>query len=142
MLDHVDSLHAVELDRDLVARLEADPRASGRLHLHQGDVLKFDFSTLVIRPDKLRVIGNLPYNISTPLLFHLLEFAPFIQDMMFMLQKEVVQRITAGPGGKNYGRLSVMLQSQCTVDKILDVQPGSFSPATKSRFSCGAAYSS
>lgn len=131
LLDHIDSLHAVELDRDLVARLEADPRASGRLHLHQCDVLKFDFSTIITAPDKLRVIGNLPYNISTPLLFHLLEFAPLIQDMMFMLQKEVVQRINAGPGGKNYGRLSVMLQSQCAADKILDVHPGSFSPAPK-----------
>lgn len=131
LLDQVDTLHAVELDRDLVARFEADPRARGRLHIHQHDALKFDFSTLVNPPDKLRIIGNLPYNISTPLLFHLMEFAPFIQDMMFMLQKEVVQRITAGPGVKNYGRLSVMLQAQCTVEKILDVSPGSFSPPPK-----------
>ena len=131
LLEQVDFLDAVELDRDLVARLEADPRANGRLHIHQHDALKFEFSTLVSPPDKLRVIGNLPYNISTPLLFHLLEFAPYIQDMMFMLQKEVVQRITADPGGKNYGRLSVMLQSQCKLEKILDVHPGSFSPPPK-----------
>lgn len=131
LLEQVDRLHAIELDRDLVARLESDPRNSGHLHIHQLDALKFDFSTLVSPPEKLRIIGNLPYNISTPLLFHLLEFAPVVEDMMFMLQKEVVQRITAGPGGKNYGRLSVMLQSQCRVEKILDVKPGSFSPPPK-----------
>ena len=131
LLDQIDELHAIELDRDLVARFEDDPRSSGRLFLHQQDALTFDFSTLATPPDKLRIIGNLPYNISTPLLFHLLEFAPNIQDMMFMLQREVVQRITAGPGGKNYGRLSVMLQAQCAIEKILDVSPGSFSPAPK-----------
>jgi 16S rRNA (adenine1518-N6/adenine1519-N6)-dimethyltransferase len=131
LLEQIDELHAIELDRDLVARFEADPRSSGRLFLHQQDALTFDFSTLTTLPDKLRIIGNLPYNISTPLLFHLLEFAPNIQDMMFMLQKEVVQRITAGPGGKNYGRLSVMLQAQCTIEKILDVSPGAFTPAPK-----------
>lgn len=131
LLDQIDELHAIELDRDLVARFEADPRSSGRLFLHQQDALTFDFSTLATPPDKLRIIGNLPYNISTPLLFHLLEFAPNIQDMMFMLQKEVVQRITAGPGGKNYGRLSVMLQAKCTIEKILDVSPGAFTPAPK-----------
>lgn len=131
LLEQVDSLHAIELDRDLVARFEMDPRARGRLNLHQHDALKFDFSSLVNSPGKLRIIGNLPYNISTPLLFHLLEFAPFIDDMMFMLQKEVVQRITAAPGGKNYGRLSVILQSQCAVEKIIDVHPGAFSPPPK-----------
>jgi 16S rRNA (adenine1518-N6/adenine1519-N6)-dimethyltransferase len=131
LLEQIDELHAIELDRDLVARFEADPRSSGHLFLHQQDALNFDFSSLISAPEKLRIIGNLPYNISTPLLFHLLEFAPIIQDMMFMLQKEVVQRITAGPGGKNYGRLSVMLQAQCAVEKILDVRPGAFSPPPK-----------
>jgi 16S rRNA (adenine1518-N6/adenine1519-N6)-dimethyltransferase len=131
LLEQIDELHAIELDRDLVARFEADPRTDGRLFLHQQDALTFDFSTLTESQKKLRIIGNLPYNISTPLLFHLLEFAPAIQDMMFMLQKEVVQRITADPGGKNYGRLSVMLQSQCAIEKILDVSPGAFSPAPK-----------
>lgn len=131
LLEQVDCLHAIELDRDLVAQFEADPRTRDRLYLHQHDALKFDFSSLVNPPGKLRVIGNLPYNISTPLLFHLLEFAPCISDMMFMLQKEVVQRITARPGGKNYGRLSVMLQSKCTVEKILDVQPSAFTPPPK-----------
>jgi len=131
LLEQIDELHAIELDRDLVARFEADPRTKGHLFLHQQDALTFDFSTLTDSQRKLRIIGNLPYNISTPLLFHLLEFAPCIQDMMFMLQKEVVQRITAGPGGKNYGRLSVMLQAQCTIEKILDVSPGAFTPAPK-----------
>ncbi|MFW2437864.1 MAG: 16S rRNA (adenine(1518)-N(6)/adenine(1519)-N(6))-dimethyltransferase RsmA [Arenicellales bacterium] len=131
LLEQIDDLHAIELDRDLVARFRADPRASGRLHLHQADALSFDFSSLVDSTHKLRIIGNLPYNISTPLLFHLLTFAPAIQDMMFMLQKEVVQRITADPGGKNYGRLSVMLQAKCVVEKVLDVSPGAFTPPPK-----------
>jgi len=99
--------------------------------LHQADALNFDFSTLADRELKLRIIGNLPYNISTPLLFHLMSYASFIQDMMFMLQKEVVQRITADPGVKNYGRLSVMLQAQCQVEKVLDVSPGAFTPPPK-----------
>jgi 16S rRNA (adenine1518-N6/adenine1519-N6)-dimethyltransferase len=131
LLEQINELHAIELDRDLVARFETDPRTKGHLFLHQQDALTSDFSTLAGSHKKLRIIGNLPYNISTPLLFHLLEFAPNIQDMMFMLQKEVVERITAGPGGKNYGRLSVMLQAQCTIEKILDVSPGAFSPAPK-----------
>ncbi|MEA1889241.1 MAG: 16S rRNA (adenine(1518)-N(6)/adenine(1519)-N(6))-dimethyltransferase RsmA [Pseudomonadota bacterium] len=131
LLERIGDLHAIELDRDLVARFIADPRAKGRLHLHQADALIFDFSSLADSTHKLRIIGNLPYNISTPLLFHLLSFAPVIQDMMFMLQKEVVQRISAGPGGKNYGRLSVMLQAQCVVEKVLDVSPGSFNPPPK-----------
>lgn len=131
LLEQIDELHAIELDRDLVARFEDDPRTKGHLFLHQQDALTFDFSTLTDSHKKIRVIGNLPYNISTPLLFHLLEYADHIQDMMFMLQKEVVQRITAGPGGKNYGRLSVMLQAQCTIEKILDVSPAAFTPSPK-----------
>lgn len=131
LLEQIEELHAIELDRDLVARFEADPRTKGHLFLHQQDALTFDFSTLAAPQKKLRIIGNLPYNISTPLLFHLLEYADRIQNMMFMLQKEVVQRITAGPGGKNYGRLSVMLQAQCKIEKILDVSPGAFTPAPK-----------
>ncbi|GBE08020.1 ribosomal RNA small subunit methyltransferase A [bacterium BMS3Abin11] len=131
MLEQIDELHAIELDRDLVTRFKNDPRASGRLHLHQADALGFDFSSLLDSAHKLRIIGNLPYNISTPLLFHMLTYAPVIQDMVFMLQKEVVQRITAGPGGKNYGRLSVMLQAQCVIEKVLDVSPGAFNPPPK-----------
>lgn len=131
LLEQIDELNAIELDHDLVTRFKNDPRASGRLHLHQADALAFDFFSLADNAHKLRIIGNLPYNISTPLLFHLLTYAPVIQDMVFMLQKEVVQRITAGPGGKNYGRLSVMLQAQCEVKKVLDVSPGAFSPPPK-----------
>ncbi|NOY15388.1 MAG: 16S rRNA (adenine(1518)-N(6)/adenine(1519)-N(6))-dimethyltransferase RsmA [Gammaproteobacteria bacterium] len=131
LLERIDELDAIELDRDLVTRFKDDPRASGRLHLHQADALGFDFSSLADDSHKLRIIGNLPYNISTPLLFHLLTYAPVIQDMVFMLQKEVVQRITAAPGGKNYGRLSVMLQAQCKVKKVLDVSSGAFSPPPK-----------
>ena len=131
LLEEIDDLHAIELDRDLVNRFMSDPRAQGHLHLHQADALSFNFANLLSNNGKLRIIGNLPYNISTPLMFHLLDFASKIQDMMFMLQKEVVERITAQPGGKNYGRLSVMVQAQCSVEKILDVGPGAFSPPPK-----------
>ena len=131
LLEQLDELHAIELDRDLVARFKSDPRAQGRLHLHQADALSFDFSNLLNNSGKLRIIGNLPYNISTPLMFHLLDFSSVIEDMMFMLQKEVVQRITAAPGGKNYGRLSVMVQAQCAVEKVLDVAAGAFTPPPK-----------
>ena len=131
LLEQVDELHAIELDRDLVARFNSDPRAQGHLHLHQADALTFDFSSLLNNEGKLRIIGNLPYNISTPLMFHLLDYSTIIQDMMFMLQKEVVQRITAAPGGKNYGRLSVMVQAQCAVEKVLDVGARAFTPPPK-----------
>jgi 16S rRNA (adenine1518-N6/adenine1519-N6)-dimethyltransferase len=128
LLEKLEQLHAIELDRDLVARFREDPRTPGHLHLHKQDALSFDFSTLASSSSKLRIIGNLPYNISTPLLFHLLTFSTRIHDMMFMLQKEVVQRIIAAPGGKEYGRLSVTLQARCSVKKVLDVSPGAFSP--------------
>ncbi len=129
LLEHLEHLHVVELDRDLVDRLhKAYPQ---QLSIHAEDALKFDFTTLAGPGDKLRIIGNLPYNISTPLLFHLLEQAEVIGDMMFMLQKEVVQRMLAEPGSKAYGRLSVMLQSRCKISKVLDVGPGAFNPAPK-----------
>jgi 16S rRNA (adenine1518-N6/adenine1519-N6)-dimethyltransferase len=131
LLERINTLHAIELDRDLVERFNKDPRAIDHLVLHQADALTFDFSRLCSDENKLRLIGNLPYNISTPLLFHLLTFSSVVQDMMFMLQKEVVQRITAAPGGKSYGRLSVMLQAQCEVEKVLDVSPGAFNPPPK-----------
>jgi 16S rRNA (adenine1518-N6/adenine1519-N6)-dimethyltransferase len=130
LLTRVAHLDAVELDRDLIARLESDfPRE--RLTLHQGDALKFDFCKIASGGDKLRLIGNLPYNISTPLLFHLLDQAGCIQDMLFMLQKEVVERLRAAPGGKDYGRLSVMIQYRCAVEKLFDVAPGAFTPPPK-----------
>jgi len=130
LLARVAHLDAVELDRDLLARLETEfPR--DRLTLHNADALKFDFCKIASGSGKLRLIGNLPYNISTPLLFHLLDQAGCIKDMLFMLQKEVVERLRAAPGGKDYGRLSVMIQYRCAVEKLFDVAPGAFTPAPK-----------
>jgi len=119
-------LHLIELDRDLAAIWLK--RASDRLRVHVGDALRFDFAAIAPGPGALRVLGNLPYNISTPLLFHLLSFKPWLRDMHFMLQREVVQRLGAAPGGKDYGRLSVMVQYHCEVETLFDVPPGAFSP--------------
>ena len=127
---HLTHFDAVELDRDLLARLEAEFPRDG-LTLHNADALKFDFCKIASGGGKLRVIGNLPYNISTPLLFHLLDQAGCIEDMLFMLQKEVVERLRAAPGGKDYGRLSVMIQYRCAVEKLFDVAPGAFTPPPK-----------
>ena len=131
LLERVPGLDAVEIDRDLAARLERDPRAAGRVRLHVGDALTMDF--LALRGDgvPLRIVGNLPYNISTPLLFHLLQQRGAAADMFFMLQKEVVDRMTARPGGKTYGRLSVMLAAHAEVQRLFDVGPGSFQPPPK-----------
>jgi len=129
LLERVTQLHVVELDRDLVARLRADYPPE-RLTVHEADALEFDFRRLS-PAGKLRVIGNLPYNISTPLLFHLIDHMAAIRDMLFMLQKEVVDRMRAPPGGKDYGRLSVMLQSQIQVEKLFDVRSGAFTPPPK-----------
>lgn len=120
-------LRVVEIDRDLIERLGAE-FAGQALEIHQGDALKFDFGAL---GGDLRVIGNLPYNISTPILFHLSEYAERIRDMTFMLQKEVVERMVAEPGSADYGRLSVMLQYRFRVDKQFDVAPGAFRPMPK-----------
>lgn len=129
--DSVDSLTVVELDKDLVARLNNHPILKSKLKIHQGDALKFDFSQL-IEPDKeLKVFGNLPYNISTPLMFHLFEFAEHIKNMHFMLQKEVVLRLSASPGSKAYGRLTVMAQYHCQIMPVLEVPPGCFTPPPK-----------
>jgi 16S rRNA (adenine1518-N6/adenine1519-N6)-dimethyltransferase len=117
-------LHVIEIDRDIIARLRL-AYAPQRLSVHAGDVLEFDFSAL---PGALRVVGNLPYNISTPLLFHLARYAGRIRDMHFMLQKEVVERMVAPPGGGDYGRLSVMLQYRFDMESLLAVAPGAFSP--------------
>lgn len=117
-------LHVIEIDREIVARLlRAYPPQ--RLSVHAGDVLGFDFSEL---PLDLRVVGNLPYNISTPLLFHLARYAGRIRDLHFMLQKEVVERMVASPGGRDYGRLSVMLQYRFDMDLLFKVAPDAFSP--------------
>ena len=117
-------LHVIEIDRDIIARLHKT-YAPTRVSVHAGDVLEFDFSVL---PRELRVVGNLPYNISTPLLFHLARYAERIKDMHFMLQKEVVERMVASPGGGDYGRLSVMLQYRYDMELLLRVAPDAFSP--------------
>jgi len=128
LLESLKTLHVVELDRDLVARLEKtfDPK---RLLIHAGDALQFDFAALPVPPGKkLRVVGNLPYNISSPMLFHLAPLAPLVQDQHFMLQKEVVERMAAAPGSKAYGRLSVMLQWRYDIDLMFVVPPTAFDP--------------
>ncbi len=130
-LPRVGRLDAVELDRDLVRLLKSRYGGQELFHLHSADALKFDFCALAEKGEKLRVVGNLPYNISTPLLFHLLENSQCIQDMHFMLQKEVVERMVAGPGSKTYGRLSVMLQIRCQVQMLFPIGPGAFQPPPK-----------
>lgn len=120
-------LHVVEIDRDIIARLENNyPKA--RLTIHAGDALKFDFSSL---GERIRVVGNLPYNISTPILFHLSEYVGNIIDMHFMLQKEVVERMVAAPSAPEYGRLSVMLQYRYAMELLFIVPPDAFHPAPK-----------
>ncbi|MBI3285331.1 MAG: 16S rRNA (adenine(1518)-N(6)/adenine(1519)-N(6))-dimethyltransferase RsmA [Burkholderiales bacterium] len=131
LLQGLTQLHVVELDRDLVARLKKnfDP---AKLIVHEGDALQFDFSTIAVPPGKkLRVVGNLPYNISSPLLFHLAEIAPLVEDQHFMLQKEVVERMVAEPGSKTYGRLSVMLQWRYHMELMFVVPPEAFDPPPK-----------
>jgi 16S rRNA (adenine1518-N6/adenine1519-N6)-dimethyltransferase len=124
-------LDVVELDRDLVVLLKDKFKQHDNLQIYSADALKFDFSALAKDNEKLRIIGNLPYNISTPLMFHLLNNASCIEDMHFMLQKEVVDRICAAPGSKKYGRLSVMMQYFCATELLFDVPPESFDPAPK-----------
>jgi len=124
-------LNAVELDRDLIEPLAQMCGDLGELRIHCVDALRFDFHQLVEDDQRLRVIGNLPYNISTPILFHLIDQLDCIQDMHFMLQKEVVHRMAAEPGSKSYGRLSVMLQVHCEVIPLFDIGPGAFKPAPK-----------
>lgn len=123
-------LEVVELDRDLVVLLQDKFKHYDNLCIHSADALRFDFSALSAG-EKLRVIGNLPYNISTPLMFHLLEHAAQIDDMFFMLQKEVVNRICAQPSSKQYGRLTVMMQYFCAAECLFDVPPESFDPIPK-----------
>jgi 16S rRNA (adenine1518-N6/adenine1519-N6)-dimethyltransferase len=124
-------LDIIELDRDLVSMLQKKYAHFDNLTIHSHDALKFDFSSLSIASEKLHIIGNLPYNISTPLLFHLLNHATMIADMHFMLQKEVVDRICAEPGNKRYGRLGVMMQLFYQTEHLFDVPPESFTPAPK-----------
>ncbi|MER2493279.1 16S rRNA (adenine(1518)-N(6)/adenine(1519)-N(6))-dimethyltransferase RsmA [Catenovulum sediminis] len=131
VLSQVKHLNVVELDKDLVKRFEEDSLLHRKLTVYQADAMKFDFSQLLQEDKKLKVFGNLPYNISTPLLFHLFEFSDQIADMHFMLQKEVVDRMCAEPGSKSFGKLSVMTQFYCDTCLVVDVPPESFSPAPK-----------
>ncbi len=127
LLKKLNHLHVVEIDRDIIARLEND-YPKNKLVIHAGDALEFDLATL---PVPLRIVGNLPYNISSPLLFHFAAYAECITDMHFMLQNEVVERMVADPSTVAYGRLSVMLQYRFHMEKLLDVPPESFRPAPK-----------
>lgn len=125
------NLDAIELDRDLIAPLRDLCAGLGELRVVSADALKWDFRGLAAAGEKLRVVGNLPYNISTPLLFHLLDQADCIGDMHFLLQKEVVQRMAAGPGSKSYGRLGIMIQARCRVQSLFVIGPGAFRPPPK-----------
>jgi len=123
-------LTAIEFDRDLITPLMEASEGIGRLTIIHKDVLSVDFGKLA-NGERLRLVGNLPYNLSSPILFHALEHAEAITDMVFMLQKEVVDRMAAGPGSKVYGRLSVMLQAYCQVTPLFVVPPGAFRPPPK-----------
>jgi 16S rRNA (adenine1518-N6/adenine1519-N6)-dimethyltransferase len=124
-------LDVVELDRDLVPGLLAAFSIHARFKLHSADALKFDYNSLLGPDERLRVVGNLPYNISTPLIFKLLDNAAIVQDMHFMLQLEVVERLAASPGSKAWGRLGIMAQYQCRVEHLFDVPPEAFNPPPK-----------
>jgi len=131
LLQSCERLDVIEIDRDLAAKLSAEYRGDARLRVHTGDALGFDFRQLVSPGERLRVVGNLPYNVSTPLLFRLLDQAPVIADMHFMLQREVVDRLTAEPGGRDYGRLTVMVRLRCESEKLFEVRAGAFRPAPR-----------
>jgi 16S rRNA (adenine1518-N6/adenine1519-N6)-dimethyltransferase len=128
VLPKLNQLHAIEIDHDLIDYLTT--HFPSKLIIHQQDALKFDFNTLYPN-QRLRIIGNLPYNISTPLLFHLFNYADHIHDMHFMLQKEVIDRLVARPGNKHYGRLSVMTQFFCRAQSLIEIPPEAFDPPPK-----------
>lgn len=129
LIEQVGRLHAVELDRDLIPRLK--DRFGEHLSIHEADALRFDFAALADELGPLRVVGNLPYNISTPLLFHLLASSGRIVDMHFMLQKEVVDRLCAEPGTGEYGRLTVCVAARAEARRLMKVGPGAFNPPPK-----------
>jgi len=126
----VQHLHVVEIDKRFIEHL-SEQFSSKDLTIHAANALKFDFSTLIPAEQKIKIVGNLPYNISTPLLFHFLTFKASVEDMVFLLQKEVVDRMVAQPGSKTYGRLSVMVQYDCQAIPLFDVPPGAFNPPPK-----------
>lgn len=130
--DRIDHLTVIEIDRDLAARLIENPFLKNKLTVIEQDAMTIDFTALSKKLGQpLRVFGNLPYNISTPLMFHLFEYTHAISDMHFMLQKEVVNRLVAAPNSKTYGRLSVMAQYYCQIIPVLEVPPSAFKPAPK-----------
>ncbi|MCF7982775.1 MAG: 16S rRNA (adenine(1518)-N(6)/adenine(1519)-N(6))-dimethyltransferase RsmA [Thiohalocapsa sp.] len=131
LLEGAGALDVIELDRDLVGPLQQRLGGSGDLRVHNADALHFDLCGLVSPDQRLRLVGNLPYNISTPLLFRFLDQSGCIADLHLMLQKEVVDRICADPGNKTYGRLSVMVQTVCSTQRLFVIGPGAFSPAPK-----------
>ncbi|MGB1198531.1 MAG: 16S rRNA (adenine(1518)-N(6)/adenine(1519)-N(6))-dimethyltransferase RsmA [Thalassotalea sp.] len=131
VVDRAGELSVVELDRDLAHRLRHHPFLAPKLTIYEQDALKFDFAELATEDNPLRIFGNLPYNISTPLIFHLLTFKSQVKDMHFMLQKEVVERMASGPDCKSYGRLSVMTQYQCQVLPVMEIGPEAFNPPPK-----------
>jgi len=135
VVDRAEKLSVVELDRDLAHRLRHHPFLAPHLTIYETDALNFDFSQLAKdehgTENPLRIFGNLPYNISTPLIFHLLTFKDKVKDMHFMLQKEVVERMASGPDCKAYGRLSIMTQYQCQVIPVMEIGPEAFKPAPK-----------
>lgn len=128
LLEAIGELDAIEIDIDVIPHLQTLCAKAGELRLHRQDVLKFDFEKLSQQRGPLRVVGNLPYNISTPLMFHVLANRAGVRDCHFMVQKEVAHRIAAAPGGREYGRLSVMIQYACAVTLLFNVKPGSFTP--------------
>lgn len=131
LLAACDHLDVIEIDRDLASRLQSSYGSNPGFTLHESDVLKFDFNTIACPVQGFRILGNLPYNISTPLLFHLLKYNEQIHDMVFMLQLEVVKRMAAGIGDNNYGRLSIMIQYFCKVEMLFKVPASAFNPAPK-----------
>jgi len=133
LLDQSGELDVIELDRDLARELPSRMAQSAGLKIHQADALKFDFRSLGTTDRRLRIVGDLPYNISSPLLFRLLEQRDVIQDMHFMLQLEVVNRLVAAPNSRTYGRLSIVTQLLCETDKLFEVEPSAFTPAPKVR---------
>ncbi len=128
LLARLGTLDVIEMDRDLVTDLDIRLRNTGRLRIHLGDALTFMLSDLADSANRIRVVGNLPYNIATPLLFHFLTQLALVDDMIFMLQREVADRLVAPAGSENYGRLSVMIQYHLQVAKLFDVSPGAFHP--------------
>lgn len=131
LLDACGKLDVVELDRDLIPILRTKFFNFPEFRIHEGDALKFDFRQLLQPGQQLRIVGNLPYNISTPLIFHFLAHHTIVHDMHFMLQKEVVDRLASGPGTSDYGRLGIMAQYYCKVEPLFIVGPGSFNPPPK-----------